>query len=108
MANQTFPTASVPITQSGLAINRSWLLWLQQFALQPAAPLPVSVGVSPFTYVASGTGNLVISGGAITSVTFTRRPSVVSLGTIRTVPMSNADMVSVGFTGSPTAVFIPG
>lgn len=107
MTTKPFPGAYVKVLSAAGFFATPWVLWLQQFGQQPSAPSQVVVGASPFTYTASGSGNLVISGGTITGVTFIRGPSSVSLGTIRTIPMANADVATVAFTGTPTAIFIP-
>lgn len=46
----------------------------------PTTPFGITVGASPFTYTAPTDMDVVISGGAVSLVTFTRSVSAVALG----------------------------
>ena len=70
---------------------------------------PVTVGASPFAFVAPQAGMLSISGGAVTPfTTLTRGVATVTLGLIDgLVPVNFGDVVTVTYTVLPTLYFIP-
>lgn len=105
--SQPFPGAFQPVIGPGGLFTPPWVLWLAQFAQQPGPIAPATVGASPWSFTASGAGNLVISGGTVSAVTLRRGGVSASFGAQRTIPMVNNDVATVTFTGSPTANFIP-
>lgn len=107
MTTQPFPGAFQPVLGQGGMFTSPWILWLSQFAQQPGPITSAVVGASPWRFTASATGNLVLDGGAISAVTLSRGSSSASFGTQRTIPVVNNDVVTVTYTGSLTANFIP-
>lgn len=106
--NAPFPGASVPaIFGDNSPFRNEWLLWFQSLT-QPGPIVSVPMAVSPFAYTASRAGSLQIVGGTLSAVSFSRGGTTVTLGTARAIPMANGDVVTITFTGSPTASFIPG
>jgi len=74
-----------------------------------AAPfVSVTRTSSPMSYTAGAQGHLNINGGTISALSLRRAGSTVTLTTsVRMIPMSNADVVSITYTGTPTITFIP-
>ena len=103
-----FPGAQVPALGLTGLFATPWILYLAKFDAQPGAPLDVALAASPASYTASQPGTLYLVGGTISAVTFTRSGNAVSLGPQRAVPMVNGDVVTVTYTGSVSASFIPG
>ncbi|MEN6505018.1 MAG: hypothetical protein ABFD92_10790 [Planctomycetaceae bacterium] len=63
---------------------------------------------SPMSYTASGSGHLNINGGSISGLSLRRAGSTITLSaTTLMIPMSNGDLVTITYTGSPTLTFIP-
>lgn len=77
----------------------------------PALSQPVSsiaVGASPFTYTASFTGTVAVTGGTVSAISFIRRGTSVATGiTSGLIPVSRYDQVQVTWTAAPTMTFIP-
>lgn len=63
---------------------------------------------SPMSYTASGSGHLNINGGTISGLSLRRAGSTITLtASVLMVPMSNGDVLTITYTGSPTITFIP-
>lgn len=69
----------------------------------------ITVGGSPFAYTAASDGVLVISGGTVLVVTYTRGGTAVVLGIVGgTVPVFKNDVVTVTWAiSTPTMTLIP-
>lgn len=80
-------------------------------SLMPAAlldPEVVTVGVSPYTYSATGDGVLVIEGGTVSQIDYVRNGTTVLLGVVAgSVPVLFGDSVIITHAGAPTATFLP-
>lgn len=69
----------------------------------------ITVTASPFTYTAGQRGQVVVTGGTVSAIDLTRDLTTISLGiTSGSVAVSNADRVTVTYSGTPTISFIPG
>ncbi len=94
--------------------SKDWftLFWKMYNAVTDGIPQPietVTVGASPFTYVAMIKGQVVINGGTTVSVDFSRdgtnffpvppSPAVI--------PMCKADRIRIAYATPPTVVFFP-
>jgi hypothetical protein len=84
-----------------------WNSFFQQFTSPPANILSVIVGASPFSYVAKQPGMLIISGGTVSAVNFTRGNITISMGTSEAFPVEIADTISVTYSVLPTIKFVP-
>lgn len=74
----------------------------------PSAVQSISLSPSPMSFVSSANGTLAVVGGSVSAITLTRGGSTVNLGTsTRLIPVSNADVVAITYTGTPTMTFIP-
>ena len=78
--------------------------------LLATAPLAaVTVGGSPFTYIAPDNGKVVVQGGTVSSIELGRRGSFVTTGvTAGVVPVARGDQVRVTYTVLPTMTFFRG
>lgn len=86
----------------------AWRSFFQQFTQLPPAFEPQAIGVSPFLYTASRTGNVVVVGGTITDVLVTRGRDTLSFGTALIIPLSQGDIVSVAYSVAPSSItFVP-
>lgn len=66
----------------------------------------VTVGASPFTYVAQDAGRIVVQGGTVSLIELGRKASFVTLGiTAGVIPVSRGDSVRVTYTVLPTMTF---
>jgi len=91
--------------------NKQWYFFLQGLwkGTPPAAEAAVSVTVSPMTYVATQRGFMVISGGTISAIAFSRDGTTFysSGETAGSFPLSNGDSLRVTYTVTPTMTFFP-
>lgn len=71
------------------------------------APLAsVTVGASPFTYVAQDSGRLIVQGGTVSLIEAGRKGTFVTTGlTAGVVPVSRGDSVRVTYSVLPTLTF---
>ena len=69
-----------------------------------AAALPITVGASPFAYIATAAGSVAIAGGTTSNATLTRAAVVVysSPRTTDIIPVRAGDVVTVTYTVAPT------
>jgi hypothetical protein len=113
---RTLPTAEVPIVYTldpnapqALRVQPAWYAFFASIVGPAPAIETVSVGPSPFTYIASVYGNLFITGGTVTGLVLTR--GRVSLGpfalTDHFLPLSLQDQLTITYTALPGVWFIP-
>jgi hypothetical protein len=68
----------------------------------------VTVGASPFAWVADRAGTLAVSGGTVTAITLTRAGTTAALGILAgAIPVSTGDTVTTTYAVAPTISFIP-
>lgn len=107
---RTVPT----FTQAWTPGNKNDSYWYRYFQAAeegqpPSGELPITVQGSPFTFTATKKGFVVISGGTVTSVMFSRTPGTFYLmgTTAGAFPMAQNDMLKVTYTGMPVMTFVP-
>lgn len=92
------------ITQDPQAIK--FFEALQGGVLQDAGA--VTVGASPFTYLAEQAGLLIVSGGTVSQIAYLRNGiSTITGVTAGPIPLLMADGVVITYTVLPTVTFIP-
>jgi len=72
----------------------------------PLTVAAVTVGASPFSYVAPADGFVSIVGGVGVSVAYIRQGVSTSLGGVPLVPVKRGDTVRITYTTAPTVTFI--
>lgn len=89
-------------------------LLLAQDALLPDPPavaqptLTITVGASPFSYIAPFTGSVAVSAGTVSLIQLIRQGVTVATGvTAGMIPVSRTDTVKVTYTGLPVMIFLP-
>lgn len=81
-----------------------------QAAVKPTAPAAVVLGASPAVYTALAKGNLVVGGGTVSQIRFSRDGGTTwtVLGiTGGTIPVVLGDQIEVTYTVIPTVTLIP-
>lgn len=92
------------ITQDPQAIK--FLEALQSGPLEDADV--VTVGASPFTYLAERDGTLVVRGGTVSQIEYLRNSGSINLGVIAgPIPVLMADAITITYTVLPTVTFLP-
>lgn len=110
-----FPVPSTPfVKQEDGTLTLPWFYFLQNQYKRTGGssagtpPTPVPIGPSPFSYTATTTGSLIVSGGGVKRMTLTRRAVTVLTGSFYGVfPMSAGDVASIDYVGAPTITFMP-
>lgn len=110
MSYNAVPNFSQSIVEKGLT-NRAWYAFFQNLfkGLAPSSTVPVVVGGSPFTYVADQRGFMIVQGGTVSLIQFSRDGATnYSTGqTSGCVPLSAQDRLIVTFSGTPSMTFVP-
>lgn len=104
------PTYDQPLTIKGV-LARGWYSFLSGlYSGQATGPVAaVTVGTSPYTYQAPVGGTLMVSGGTVTQISFSRDgANFFILGvTAGAIPMSKGDLVKITYSvGPPIAQFV--
>lgn len=112
---QTEPIGEVKGSQ--VLITKNWWLLIYNIAAQvlggPAslpAPkaIPITPASSPFTYGASTSGQLAVTGGLVSRIALTRYTTVLQIGvTTELFPLRAGDSVSITYQSAPTLTFFP-
>lgn len=103
------PTYGQPIEDASGNTSRVWYRFFQGMFLGDPTNAEVSITPtgSPFTYLAPGAGFLIVQGGTVSAITFTRVSSH-NMGVLAgCLPMSNADQITIAYTVAPTITFVP-
>ena len=109
----TLPTYEQPLTsRDGKVITRGWYsFWAGQSEGQPTGPVaPLIVGPSPFTYLATAAGSVIVQGGTTTQIQFSRGDGnfYVTGVTAGMFALAKGDSLVVTYSvGPPTATFVP-
>jgi hypothetical protein len=112
MASQfnSMPTYQTPLL-SGMNLLRDWYFFFAGLfrGLPPANVEPVTVGSSPYVYSAVRRGVMIVDGGTVTLVEFSRDgTNWFDSGTVAGMfHLSAADRLRVTHAGAPTMTFAP-
>jgi hypothetical protein len=87
-------------------ILQPWITFFQQFVQAPQASMGVTIGSSPFSYVAVEPGLLVASGGTVSGITLTRGSTTVTISG-NSVSLEIKDVAEVTYSVAPTLEFFP-
>lgn len=106
---------SIPVYPVALSEGKNtsapwYFFWQGLFrGLAPAAEVPVTPGASPYTYTAPVKGFLILSGGTVSAVAFSRDGTTFySYGvTAGPFPLNAADRIRITYTVAPTLTFVP-
>ena len=107
----TFDQDILAPNPSGAKTTASWYRFFQDLSLgtPSSAETPVTVQASPFMYQAPAGGQVLVSGGTVTDISYSRTAGTFySTGqTAGVIPVSANDILKVTYTGVPTMVFFP-
>ena len=91
--------------------SRTWYLFWSDLrnGRPPNAISTIAIGTSPFTYQAQQKGFVIVRGGTVTLIQFTRdQITNVNTGvTSGCIPLSQGDSVIVTFSAPPNMTFVP-
>lgn len=105
---RALPTYTQPLEQ-GDNLSASWYRWMHDtdIGTPPSAEAVVTMTASPFVYQATKKGFLLITGGTVSGVTFTRVGMYATGHTSGFFPVEVADKITITYSVVPTVTFIP-
>jgi hypothetical protein len=108
LSYQIAPTYEQPLTKNGQT-QSVWYRFFQGLyqGTPPSAESTLVVGASPWTYTAPVKGFVILKGGTVSAVTFTRSVTTVTGQTAGIFPMNQGDMLTVTYSGLPSMVWVP-
>lgn len=112
MASQfnTIPTFLVSLIKGGSTDKDWYFFWSGLFrGLAPGNVEPVTVGASPYTYSAARRGSMIISGGTVTAIEFSRDGTIFyDVGaTAGMFTLNASDQLKVTYAVAPDMTFVP-
>jgi hypothetical protein len=104
------PNYPTPL-EVGKHTSKDWyFFWAGLYnGLPPAAEAPVTPGASPYTYSAAVRGSLIVTGGTVSAIEFSRDGvTFYSVGQTSGMFLLNAaDRLRITYTVIPTVTFVP-
>jgi hypothetical protein len=96
-------------TRNVFASTPMWNRQLARIVPSPRQQLPQNVTASPYTFTAPTAGNLVVTGGTVSSIKLTRAyvSAVTFSVTSGTFPLAAGDVITLAYTVAPTVNFVP-
>ena len=108
MSYQTCPTYEQPISVKGQT-HTAWYRFFQGVfkGTPPGTESTISVGISPYAYIAPAKGFMIISGGSVSAVQISRTITTLTNQTSGIFPLSQGDTLTVTFATPPTMTWYP-
>lgn len=106
----TLPNFNVPLSIKGITSKDWFFFWSGLFrGLAPAAEVPVTVGASPFSYSAPVKGSVIVNGGTVSAIAFSRDGTTfyTTGQTAGMFTLNAQDRLRVTYTVLPTMTFVP-
>ncbi len=104
------PNYNQPLVEKGLTA-RTWYQFFQSMwkGFPTGAEVSVTATASPMTYLAPSKGFLIVNGGTVSLVQFTRdqKTNYTTGQTQGCFPVSNGDALIVTYSVTPTLTFVP-
>lgn len=104
------PAYRVKLEQDENTTSAWYFFWSSlYYGLAPSAVVPLTVGASPFTYTMPAKGFLLIAGGTVSLVEFSRDGiTFYSYGaTVGQFHANSADRIRITYTVIPTVTMVP-
>lgn len=106
---RTVPYYDTPLDVKGNT-HRSYYRWFQDMdnGLPPAKESSVTPTGSPFVYLAPRRGYLIVTGGTVQAVAFSRSGTFYNMGqTTGCYPLNQNDQLQITYTSAPTLTWVP-
>lgn len=102
------PTYTTPVSEKGNTTT-SYYRFLHDINIgnPPAAEASITVGASPFSYTAPRGGVVIVYGGSVSVVSFTRVGTYTTGQTQGMFTLGAGDILTVTYSGAPTMTFAP-
>lgn len=105
----TQPPASVPVVDDRRYVTEAWLAFFSSLTSAPPTIQALTLTGSPFVFIASYPGNLLLMNGTITAITLTRARVTVTITGVTPgfIPVGLGDVVTITYAVAPDAWFVP-
>jgi hypothetical protein len=106
----TIPNYPVKLTINGETMKDWYFFWMGLWrGLPPEPESAVTPGVSPYSYSAARKGTLIVAGGTVSAIAFSRDGvTFYSTGvTAGMFPLNATDQLRITYTVVPTVTFVP-
>lgn len=104
------PNYTEPLTAKGNT-SSSWYRWVQNIdkGLPPSGETKITPGASPWVYMAPSQGFMIVTGGTVSAIAFSRTPGTFypTGQTAGLFPLSQNDQLQITFSGVPTVIWVP-
>ena len=102
------PTYSVPLIQ-GNKTSSVWYRFLTNFwnGVAPEVESAITLGASPYSFVSPFRGFLIVRGGTVSAIQFTRSVTTLTGLTAGIFPLNQGDTLTITYTVLPTVTFVP-
>lgn len=104
------PDYNTPLLDNGAVASGWFRLWQGLWSGTPTQNLSaVTPGASPFTYRAPAGGSLIVQGGTVSQVQFSRDGTAffTTGQTQGMFPVSQGDALAITYSAAPTLNFVP-
>jgi hypothetical protein len=102
------PSNLTPFVSLSRLITLPWQLFIQALVAKPAASSAVIPNGSPFSYQATGTGVMIVTGGTVSNISILRGITLTDTGlTVGPFTLGEDDTLIVTYTVLPTMTFLP-
>jgi hypothetical protein len=105
----TAPTYETPLTTGGKT-HTVWYRFFQNSykGVPPSSESILALEASPFAYQAPAKGFLIVRGGSVSAIQFTRVTTTLTGQTQGVFPLSQGDTLTITYTGGgPTLTWVP-
>src|SRR5271168_158761 len=108
MSFNTAPTYDTPLTVKG-SIHTAWYRFFQNVykGAPPSSETAVALSASPFAYQAPSGGFVIVRGGTVSAIQFTRSATTLTGQTQGVFPMSQGDTLTITYSGVPSLTWVP-
>lgn len=110
LQHNNLPNFNVPLQVQGVTGKDWYFFWANLFrGLSPANEVALTVGASPYVYTAEVRGSVIVSGGTVSAIEFSR-DGVTFYATGQTSGMftlNAQDRLRVTYSVLPTMIFVP-
>jgi hypothetical protein len=104
----SLPTYEQSLTAKGQT-SQSWYRFFSGVyqGTPPANESKVTLGASPYAYQAPAKGFVILSGGSVSAVQFTRSVTTLTGQTSGIFPLNQGDVLTITYASLPVAVWVP-
>ena len=100
------------LSNGKVQLDHNWYLLFYNLSIKTlGSPNPaqsITIGSSPFSFVANEPGNVLVNGGTVSQIQIVRQMATVTIPqTSGLFPLSKSDQIIVSYTVAPTLTFMP-